>query len=233
MARRRRAEAGSVAVVLPLLVALGLLGGAAEAAHIKKAEAASTTGAAPAAMRYLDEKGLEAALRSLAEETAPRGLARLFSLGRSSEGRELWALRLSAGLPDLEHAARSDAAAPAPEGPPLPGRPQVKLVANMHGDETLGRALLVRLAAELVGGWLRAEPRARRLLATTDLQLVPSLNPDGFARAKEGDCAGGGRENARGKDLNRSFPDQFRAEQPDLAAVPEVRALIDWMRRNR
>ncbi|XP_063002757.1 carboxypeptidase D [Elgaria multicarinata webbii] len=176
-------------------------------------------------MHYLDEAELAASLRRLADEEAPRGLARLFSIGRSAEGRELWVLRLSAGLPE----PGAD-----PAGPPIPGRPQVKLVANMHGDETLGRALLVRLARHLVAGWLRGEARARRLLNATDLYLMPTLNPDGFARAVEGDCAPArGRENARGKDLNRSFPDQFGAAQPDLAAVPEVRALMEWMRRNR
>ena len=44
---------------------------------------------------------------------------------------------------------------------------------------------------------------------------MPSLNPDGFAAAEEGDCGdmqsgGEGRENANRVDLNRNFPDQFR-----------------------
>nr|XP_028564224.1 carboxypeptidase D [Podarcis muralis] len=212
----------------------------AEAAHIKKAEAAAAStepsaAGGGAATRYLDEAELGASLRRLAEDEAPRGLARLFSIGRSGEGRELWVLRLSADLPE-PGGGSGDVGDPV-GGPPIPGRPQVKLVANMHGDEALGRALVVRLARELVAGWLRGEPRARRLLNGTDLYLMPSLNPDGFARAEEGDCGAqqdpSGRENARGKDLNRSFPDQFGAARPDLANVPEVRALMEWMRRNR
>ncbi|XP_072834747.2 carboxypeptidase D [Pogona vitticeps] len=220
----KKAEAAAASTTTTTAEAGGGGGGGAEAASGSPAETAT--------MRYLDEASLEASLRRLADEEAPRGLARLFSIGRSSEGRELWVLRLSAGLPEEEE--EED-----PGGPPLPGRPQVKLVANMHGDEALGRALLVRLARELVAGWLRGEPRARRLLNGTDLYLLPSLNPDGFARAREGDCAGAsqggpsGRENARGKDLNRSFPDQFGDPRPDLAQVPEVQALVAWMRRNR
>ncbi|XP_013918052.1 PREDICTED: carboxypeptidase D [Thamnophis sirtalis] len=210
---------------IPLLLLLSWRGGGARAAaHIKKAEAAASYSSE--APHYLDEAELGETLRRLCEEEAPRGLARRFSIGRSSQGRELWVLRLSEGLPRGEGADGG--------GPPLAGRPQVKLVANMHGDEALGRQLLVRLARELVAGWARGEPRARRLLNTTDLFLLPSLNPDGFARSREGDCQGtGGRENGRGRDLNRSFPDQFGAAQPDLAAVPEVRALMEWMRRNR
>ncbi|XP_026545885.1 carboxypeptidase D [Notechis scutatus] len=209
---------------IPLLLLLSWQCGARAAAHIKKAEAASASSFSSEGPHYLDEAELGETLRRLAEEDAPRGLARRFSIGRSNEGRELWVLRLSEGLPGDEGGG----------GPPLPGRPQVKLVANMHGDETLGRQLLVRLARELVAGWARGEPRVRRLLNATDLFLLPSLNPDGFARSREGDCQGaGGRENGRGLDLNRSFPDQFGATQVDLAAVPEVRALMEWMRRNR
>uniref|UniRef100_A0A8D2LHK5 Carboxypeptidase D n=1 Tax=Varanus komodoensis TaxID=61221 RepID=A0A8D2LHK5_VARKO len=186
-------------------------------------------GAHPSAAAIAAARGARrraAALRRRAEEEAPRGLARLFSVGRSVQGRELWVVRLSAGLPPP---------GAEPGGPPLPGRPQVKLVANMHGDEALGRALLVRLARHLVSEWRRGDGRVRRLLGATDLYLLPSLNPDGFARAVEGDCASahGGRDNARGRDLNRSFPDQFGAAPPDLDAVPEVRALMEWMRRSR
>jgi len=32
--------------------------------------------------------------------------------------------------------------------------------------------------------------RALKILETTDLWLLPTMNPDGFARAKEGDCYG-------------------------------------------
>ena len=60
--------------------------------------------------------------------------------------------------------------------------------------------------------------RCVQILNTTDVWLMPSLNPDGFERAGEGQCGVDGnyneftfgRTNARGKDLNRNFPDQFR-----------------------
>uniref|UniRef100_A0A8B9N3U9 Carboxypeptidase D n=2 Tax=Accipitrinae TaxID=8955 RepID=A0A8B9N3U9_9AVES len=211
----------------PLLLLCALLLGPARAAHIKKAEAAAAPGEA---LRYLHSAELGEALRALAA-AAPPGLARLFSIGQSVEGRQLWVLRLTAGL-------GPERADEEPGGSALPGRPQVKLVGNMHGDEPLARPLLLRLAQELVRGWAGGDERIGRLLNTTDLYLLPSLNPDGFERAREGDCGGGGgaeggRENSRGRDLNRSFPDQFGAAEPDLEPVPEVRALIGWMRRNK
>ncbi|OXB73345.1 UNVERIFIED_CONTAM: hypothetical protein H355_016999 [Colinus virginianus] len=210
--------------LVPLLALLALLG-PARGTHIKKAEAAEPG----EALRYLHAAELGEALRELAA-SAPPGLARLFSIGESVEGRPLWVLRLTAGM-------EAPRAGEEPGGPALPGRPQVKLVGNMHGDEPLARPLLLQLARELVRGWAGGDARIGRLLNITDLYLLPSLNPDGFERAQEGDCGGGGgaggRENSRGRDLNRSFPDQFEASEPDLGPVPEVRALIAWMRRNK
>lgn len=48
-------------------------------------------------------------------------IARVFSIGKSAEGRDLWALEI-ASSPGLEQA-----------------KPRAKYVANMHGDEPSGR----------------------------------------------------------------------------------------------
>ncbi|XP_069883506.1 carboxypeptidase D [Dipodomys merriami] len=240
---------GRLSLCLLLLLPLLLLS-TARGAHIKKAEATTTTTGAGAEAaegqfdRYYHDEELGKALREAAA-AGPPGLARLFSIGRSVEGRPLWVLRLTAGLgqPAPAEDAGPDAAGLDAAGPLLPGRPQVKLVGNMHGDETVSRQVLVYLARELASGYSRGDPRLVRLLNTTDVYLLPSLNPDGFERAREGDCGlsdGGsqtgvsGRDNSRGRDLNRSFPDQFSTgETPTLDDVPEVRALIDWIGRNK
>ncbi|XP_007452530.1 PREDICTED: carboxypeptidase D, partial [Lipotes vexillifer] len=232
---------GRVSLLLCLLL---LLRSPARAAHIKKAEATTTTTSAGSEAvkgqfdRYYHEEELGLALREAAA-AGPPGLARLFSIGSSVEGRPLWVLRLTAGLgpPPSDGDTGPDAA-----GPLLPGRPQVKLVGNMHGDETVSRQVLVYLARELAAGYRRGDLRLVRLLNTTDVYVLPSLNPDGFERAHEGDCGfsdsdppgASGRVNSRGRDLNRSFPDQFSTgEPPSLDDVPEVRALIEWIRRNK
>jgi murein tripeptide amidase MpaA len=48
------------------------------------------------------------------------------------------------------------------------------------------------------------------LLNSTDIHLMPTMNPDGFERATKGVCRGyshdSGRTNVNGKDLNRDFP---------------------------
>lgn len=56
-----------------------------------------------------------------------------------------------------------------------------KYVANMHGDETLGRQLLIYTAQYLLQNYGR-DPRITRLVDTTEIFLMPSMNPDGFER---------------------------------------------------
>ncbi|XP_012529985.1 carboxypeptidase D [Monomorium pharaonis] len=122
-------------------------------------------------------------------------LARVHSIGRSVEGRDLLVLEISG---DVERRK--------------PGEPMVKLVANMHGDEAVGRQLLVILGQYLLDRYGK-DDRITRLVNETDIYLMPSMNPDGFENSVEGKCESkddfSGRENANHVDLNRDFPDQF------------------------
>ena len=48
------------------------------------------------------------------------------------------------------------------------------------------------------------------LVDTTDITIIPTINPDGFDRGTEGACSGAdyktGRFNEGNRDLNRDFP---------------------------
>jgi protein MpaA len=70
---------------------------------------------------------------------------------------------------------------------------RVLVVGAIHGNETAGRAVV---------GRLRAHPP--RLPADVALWLIDDLNPDG--------AVAGSRQNARGVDLNRNFPDGWRLQ---------------------
>lgn len=93
-------------------------------------------------------------------------LARVHSLGSSLEGRDLAAIEISGYV----------------QRRPLL-MPMFKYVANMHGDETVGREMLIYLAQYLLDNYDRL-PEIKNLVDTTDIFLMPSLNPDGFNRSK-------------------------------------------------
>lgn len=65
----------------------------------------------------------------------------------------------------------------------FPGEPEVRYVAGMHGNEALGRELLLLLMQFLCQEFLRGDPRVTRLLTETRIHLLPSMNPDGYETA--------------------------------------------------
>jgi murein endopeptidase len=91
------------------------------------------------------------------------------------------------------------------------------VVGCIHGNECAGTAVTRILAGS-------APP--------VDLWIVPNLNPDGFALGR--------RQNARGVDLNRNFPSEWRAggrpwdaeyPGPRPLSEPETRAAARLIRR--
>ncbi|XP_011313662.1 carboxypeptidase D-like [Fopius arisanus] len=123
-------------------------------------------------------------------------LAKVHSIGKSVNQRDLLVLEITKNVRE----------------PRELGKPMVKYVANMHGDESVGRQLMIYLAQYLLAHYHNDE-RIGKLVNTTDIFLMPSLNPDGFENSQEGLCESksdySGRENANHVDLNRDFPDQF------------------------
>ncbi|KAL7058621.1 hypothetical protein AAHC03_013157 [Spirometra sp. Aus1] len=131
----------------------------------------------------------------------------------------------------------------------VPLIPEVKLVANMHGNEVVGRELLLRLANYLCDKYNDGDSLIRWLIKHTRIHLLPSMNPDGYELADETEKNGlRGRQNANGVDLNRNFPDSdrlaFESEMDDSARLellaeyqhiprPETETLMieRWLRK--
>ncbi|XP_056586913.1 carboxypeptidase D, b isoform X2 [Triplophysa dalaica] len=159
---------------------------------------------------YYNYVDLTDRLQSLSQKYAH--ICSLSSIGQSVEGRELWVMRVTTD-PRID----------------VPGKPRFKYVGNIHGDESLSRQVLVYLIEHLLTRYNR-DARVTELVNRTDIYIMPSMNPDGFERAEEGDCAGSSeaRQNAKHYDLNRSFPDQFEPSGT-VYDIPEVTAVMKWI----
>ncbi|XP_003479838.3 carboxypeptidase N catalytic chain [Cavia porcellus] len=160
-------------------------------------------------------------------------ITRIYSIGRSVNGRHLYVLEFS-DFPGTHELLE----------------PEVKYVGNMHGDEALGRELLLQLSQFLCEEFRNRNQRIVELIQSTRIHILPSMNPDGYEMAAaQGPNAYGyliGRNNANGVDLNRNFPDlniyfyynekyggpNHHLPLPDnwkSQVEPETRAVIQWM----
>ena len=149
---------------------------------------------------YHDYNELTAFMQDIADSYPD--ITHLESIGQSVQGRELWVMEISdnPGVNEVE--------------------PEFKYVANMHGDETVGRELSLYLIEWLVEGY-GSNSQATNLINNTAIFIMPTMNPDGFEL--------GQRYNANGIDLNRDFPDQFTdLSNTTNGREPETRAVMEW-----
>ncbi|XP_014670312.1 PREDICTED: carboxypeptidase E-like [Priapulus caudatus] len=135
------------------------------------------------------------------------------------------------------------------------GEPEFKYVANMHGNEVVGREMLLKLADYLCDEYRHGNEEIQQLVNLTRIHLLPSMNPDGWAQAEPyEDAVQGmesieGRANAHDVDLNRNFPDLNRIvysneklhlqnnhvlnqlRRLSTPLEPETRAVLLWLQQ--
>ena len=104
-------------------------------------------------------------------------LTKLYKLSEeSTQKRSLWVLQISSDV----HKPRSQL------------KPMIKYVGNMHGNEVVGRELLIKFAKYLLESYSSNSNKViKKLVHTTDIHILPSMNPDGFEEATYGACNGG------------------------------------------
>ncbi|KAI6175688.1 putative effector protein [Aphelenchoides bicaudatus] len=142
--------------------------------------------------QYHDQEGMESSLMRISQKC--ENISRLYTIGKSVEGRDLLVLEFSTE-PGVHQS----------------GKPEMKYVGNMHGNEAVGRELLIRLAEYLCSEYQAKNPQIQKLINLTNIHLLPTMNPDGFELALKTKPEDRGwligRSNAHGIDLNRNFPE--------------------------
>ncbi|XP_048159700.1 probable carboxypeptidase X1 [Corvus hawaiiensis] len=191
--------------------------------------------------RHHNYKEMRKLMRRVSEECPD--ITRVYSIGQSSRGLRLYVMEISDNPGQHEV-----------------GEPEFRYVAGMHGNEVLGRELLLNLMEFLCREFRLGNPRVVQLVTDTRIHLLPSMNPDGYETAyKLGSELAGwamGRWTYEGIDLNHNFADLntalWDAEDNDLVphqfpnhyipipeyytfanatVAPETRAVIAWMQR--
>uniref|UniRef100_A0A671KJS8 Carboxypeptidase X (M14 family), member 1b n=1 Tax=Sinocyclocheilus anshuiensis TaxID=1608454 RepID=A0A671KJS8_9TELE len=91
------------------------------------------------------------------------------------------------------------------------GELEFRYVAGMHGNEVLGRELLLNLMEYICQEYKCGNQRIVHLVKETSIHLLPSMNPDGYEMAyKKGSELAGwslGRYSYEGIDMNHNFAD--------------------------
>jgi len=138
-------------------------------------------------------------------------VCRLVSLGKSVQNRDLWAMKIT---------SNPDTAA---------DKPEFAYIGAIHGDESVGMEMCLYFIDDLLGRYRTNDTRIANLINTTEIWVVPVMNPDGLEN--------NARDNANGYDLNRSFPEGSATNLgnfcygPTLATnglQPEVRHIMTW-----
>ena len=129
----------------------------------------------PTPTKYHTYEKLTSELRNITTQWP--NLTRMYSLSETSvQNRSLWVLQISKDVKE----GRSEL------------KPMVKYVANMHGNEVVGRELVIRFARYLLESYSsNKNVGIKNLIDNTDIHIMPSMNPDGFEEAILGTCTGG------------------------------------------
>ncbi len=158
-------------------------------------------------------------------------IARRFSLGKSHQGREIWAMKISDNVATDEN------------------EPEVLYEGGHHADEHMGVEMALKIMHWLVDGY-GTESRITRIVDSREIWIIFLVNPDGA----EHDIAGGKfhywRKNrqptpgttAIGTDLNRNYgyrwggggrtssnPKAITYRGTKAFSTPEARAVRDFL----
>lgn len=140
-------------------------------------------------------------------------ICRIDSIGASVKGRGIFFAVISDNVQSEE------------------AEPEVMYTATMHGDETTGYILMLRLVDYLLSNYA-IDKQVTSLVDHLEIWINPLANPDGTYFSGDSTVLGATRSNANGVDLNRNFPDPEQGEHPDGNAwQPETIAMMELAER--
>ncbi len=137
-------------------------------------------------------------------------LCRVISIGTSVNGKELLYAKITNQLNDT-----------------FP-KPRFNYTSTMHGDETTGFVLMLRLIDHLLNSY-GTDSVLTHLMNTMEIWINPNANPDGTYYTSDNTVSGAVRYNANFVDLNRNYPDFNGGSNPDGNPwQPETIAMMEF-----
>ncbi|MEA3443769.1 MAG: M14 family zinc carboxypeptidase, partial [Bacteroidota bacterium] len=143
-------------------------------------------------------------------ETTYPGLCEIISIGQSVNGKELLYAKISDNVDSLE------------------AEPRINYTATMHGDETVGYVLMLRMIDYLLTNY-GTDAQVTNLVSNAEIWINPLANPDGTFMGGNNTVSGAIRYNANYIDLNRNYADFDDGPHPDGNAwQTETVAFMDF-----
>ena len=147
-------------------------------------------------------------------ETDYPDLVEIINAGQTVLGRDILFARIS---PQLD------------EPRPVP---QFMYTSTMHGDETTGFVLSLRLIHYLISNY-GEDDAITDLMNSVDIFICPNENPDGTYRYDDSTISGATRSNINGVDLNRNYPNPvnnpWQDEQPETTVMRNFTDTINFI----
>ncbi|XP_053318763.1 adipocyte enhancer-binding protein 1 [Spea bombifrons] len=192
--------------------------------------------------RYHNYKDMRQLMKVVNDECPT--ITRIYNVGKTAKGLKIYAMEISDNPGEHET-----------------GEPEFRYTAGLHGNEVLGRELLLFLMQFICKEYRDDNPRITTLVRETRIHLVPSLNPDGYEIASQmGSELGNwalGHWTEEGYDIFTNFPDLntglWAAEErkwvphrvpnhhlpipdsflaDDATVAVETKAIMAWMDKN-
>lgn len=119
-------------------------------------------------------------------------LVKVSSIGKTYTGQEIYVIKISDNVENDEV------------------EPEFSYIANMHGNEVVGRRLMIQLMQEMLESYASGSDEFANLINFNELYFIPTLNPEGYQKRQRG--------NAKWTDINRDFPDFLSSDNQNIPA---------------